>query len=118
VFGILVAYFSNYLIDLSDLPGAWRWMLGMEAIPALIYTLLVFKVPESPRWLIAHKDDFEKAREILEKTDPDGVNEAIDLALEEKRFIRVKIGFSALFNTKYLHITFLAVLIALFNQLS
>src|SRR5690606_29299182 len=41
VFGILVAYFSNYLIDLSDLPGAWRWMLGMEAIPALIYTLLV-----------------------------------------------------------------------------
>src|SRR5690606_17418147 len=61
---------------------------------------------------------FEKAREILEKTDPDGVNEAIDLALEEKRFIRVKIGFSALFNTKYLHITFLAVLIAFFNQLS
>lgn len=118
VFGILVAYFSNYLIDLTDSPDAWRWMLGVEAIPALIYTLLVFKVPESPRWLIANKDDFEKARIILEKTDPEGVDEAIHLALEEKKSTRLQVGFTALFHTKYIHITFLAIHIALFNQLS
>src|SRR5690606_33411124 len=84
VLGILVAYFSNYLIDLGNWSHAWRWMLGVEAIPALIYTLMVFRVPESPRWLIAHKDDVEKARGILVKTDPEGVDEAIGLALEEK----------------------------------
>lgn len=118
VFGILVAYFSNYLIDLTNSPIAWRWMLGVEAIPALIYTLLVFRVPESPRWLIANKDDFKNARLILEKTDPEGVDEAIHLALEEKKSLQLKVGFSALFNSKYIHITFLAILIALFNQLS
>src|SRR5690554_232746 len=52
VFGILMAYFSNYLIDLSNWSQAWRWMLGVEAIPAIVYTLMVLRVPESPRWLI------------------------------------------------------------------
>lgn len=118
VFGILVAYFSNYLIGSANWSEAWRWMLAVEAVPALIYTVLVFKVPESPRWLIAIKDDFEQARRILAKTDPEGVDEAIQLALEEKKATRVKVGFSALFHKKYLHITFLAIAIALFNQLS
>ncbi|MBD3626761.1 sugar porter family MFS transporter [Cyclobacterium sp.] len=118
VFGILVAYFSNYLIDISITVSSWRWMLGVEAIPALIYTLLVLKVPQSPRWLIAKKDDFEKAEKILQKTDPEGVDEAIRLALEEKKLTRVKVGFMALFHSKYIKITMLAILIALFNQLS
>src|SRR5690554_7354275 len=52
VFGILAAYFSNYLIGLSAWHHAWRWMLGVEAIPAIVYTLMVLRVPESPRWLI------------------------------------------------------------------
>jgi SP family arabinose:H+ symporter-like MFS transporter len=118
VFGILAAYFSNYVIDLSNSSQAWRWMLGVEAVPALIYTLLVLKVPESPRWLIAMKDDFKGAKDILTKTDPEGVDEAIALALDEKKATRLKVGFSALFHSKYLHITGLAVVIALFNQLS
>ncbi|MEX2591347.1 MAG: sugar porter family MFS transporter [Anditalea sp.] len=118
VFGILVAYFSNYLIDIASFEESWRWMLGVEAVPAFIYTLLVFNVPQSPRWLIARKDDFEQARRILAKTDPEGVDEAIHLALEEKKSIRLEIGFSALFHAKYIHITFLAILLALFNQLS
>ncbi|MFO7825813.1 MAG: sugar porter family MFS transporter [Cyclobacterium sp.] len=118
VFGILVAYFSNYLIDSSIAINSWRWMLGVEAIPALIYTLLVVKVPQSPRWLIAKKDDFETAEKILQRTDPEGVEEAIKLALEEKKLTKVKVGFLALFHSKYIRITILAVLIALFNQLS
>lgn len=118
VFGILVAYFSNYLIDKAISVESWRWMLGVEAIPALIYTALVFKVPQSPRWLIAKKDDFTEAERILTRTDPDGVKEAIRMALEEKQQNKLKVGFTALFNSKYLHITLLAIVIAMFNQLS
>ena len=51
VFGILVAFFSNFLLS-GLLSLGWRWMLGVEAIPALIYLLLVARVPESPRWLL------------------------------------------------------------------
>lgn len=118
VLGILVAYFSNYLIGLTGWTDAWRWMLGVEALPALIYTLLVLKVPESPRWLIAHKNNFEDAKKILYKTDPEGVEEAVALAIEEKKSLHLEVGFSSLFRSKYLHITFLAIMMALFNQLS
>ena len=52
VFGILIAFVSNYLLSgLGE--NAWRWMLGVEAFPAIIYTLLVLKLPKSPRWLIS-----------------------------------------------------------------
>jgi sugar porter (SP) family MFS transporter len=118
VFGILVAYFSNYLIDTAVAVDSWRWMLGVEAIPALIYTLLVLKVPKSPRWLIAKHDNFEEAERILSKTDPEGAQEAIRLALEEKKLIRNHVGFGVLFKPAYLHVTLLAIMIALFNQLS
>lgn len=58
VFGILIAYISNYLIGEYFGAHAWRWMLGVEAIPAAIYSLLVLGVPDSPRWLaVAKKDD-------------------------------------------------------------
>ena len=61
VFGILIAFFSNYLIG-SLIPEtiAWRWMLGIEAVPALIYTLMAFTLPESPRWLITHANKKEE----------------------------------------------------------
>src|SRR5690606_39362214 len=80
VFGILMAYLSNYLIDSAGLAEAWRWMLGMEALPALIYTLLIFRVPKSPRWLIARQGKVEEARRILQRTDPEGVYQPILLA--------------------------------------
>jgi len=118
VFGILMAYLSNYLIDLNIEESSWRWMLGMEAIPALIYTLLVMRVPQSPRWLIAKKGDFENAERILKRTDPEGVEEAVRLAMEEKKLNKLQVGFMALFNKKYIKITMLAISIALFNQLS
>ncbi len=56
VFGILAAFVSNALLaGIGE--HAWRWMLGVEAVPALIYTVLCFAIPESPRWLIARKGD-------------------------------------------------------------
>ncbi len=71
VTGISAAFFSNYLIlTLGESGGAlsealrlaewnWRWMLGIEALPAIIYLLALFLVPESPRWLALKKRDDE-----------------------------------------------------------
>ncbi|MEO0002257.1 MAG: hypothetical protein RL766_2303, partial [Bacteroidota bacterium] len=52
VFGILVAYLSNYLLSGFGGDNDWRWMLGVMTIPALVYSIMVFGIPESPRWLI------------------------------------------------------------------
>ena len=57
VFGILIAYFSNYLLQGFGGDIDWRYMLGVEAIPAIFYILFVLKVPNSPRWLILFKGD-------------------------------------------------------------
>lgn len=118
VFGILMAYFSNYLIGTANLDEAWRWMLGVEAVPALIYSVLILKVPKSPRWLIAKKQDYQTAREILTKTDPEGVDEAIRLAMEESKSIKGKTSVSTLFDPRFRKISFFAFLMAFFNQMS
>lgn len=118
VFGIVMAYVSNYLIGTAGLVEDWRWMLGVEAIPALIYSVMIFSIPESPRWLIAKFNDQVKAREILTRTDPDGVDEAIRLAIEEEKSMKQKAGFGALFSPRFFSSTMLAVLIAFFNQVS
>src|SRR6266487_179868 len=57
VFGILVAFLSNYFLKGVGGVNDWRWMLGIMAIPALLYTLMVMTIPESPRWLISRKND-------------------------------------------------------------
>ncbi len=118
VFGIVIAYVSNYLIGTAGLPEDWRWMLGVEAIPALIYSALIFNIPESPRWLIAKFNDQIKAREILTRTDPSGVDEAIQLAIEEEQGMKQKSGFGVLFSPRFFSSTLLAIMIAFFNQVS
>ena len=118
VFGIVIAYVSNYLIGTADLINEWRWMLGVEAIPALIYSIMIFRIPESPRWILAKLGDESKARQILTKTDPDGVDEAIALAIEEENEIHQKGSFSAIFTKTFLPTTILAIMFAFFNQLS
>ena len=57
VFGILIAFISNYLLDGVGGSNDWRWMLGVEAIPAALYCLLIFGVPNSPRWLVVQQND-------------------------------------------------------------
>jgi len=47
--------------------NAWRWMLGIQAFPSLIYTFLIFRIPESPRWLVQYKKDKETALGILKQ---------------------------------------------------
>lgn len=117
VFGILLAYLSNYLLSsLGD--TAWRWMLGILAIPALLFMILLCFVPESPRWLMVHKNDYEGARKILGISDPDGVDEAIGSIQEDVKAEKEKVGLSVFLSKKYLKPIIMAVLIAAFNQLS
>lgn len=118
VFGIVIAYLSNFLIGTAELPEDWRWMLAVEGIPALIYSVMIFRIPESPRYLIAKLNQEAEARAILMRTDPQGVEEAIQLAIEEEKQVKSKAGFGVLFNKKYLSSTMLAVMIAFFNQVS
>ncbi len=118
VFGIVIAYVSNYLIGTADIASEWRWMLGVEAIPALIYSIMIFRIPESPRWILAKLGDEVKARSILAKTDPDGVDEAIALAIEEEEKLHQKGSFAAIFTKAFFPTTLLAIMFAFFNQMS
>ncbi len=118
VFGILMAYLSNYLLQGVGGNDSWRLMLGVVAIPAFIYGILILFVPESPRWLMVHKGDYNTARKILEISDPFGVDEAI---VEIKKNIALdhqKESVSAFLSKRFSVPIFLAILIAFFNQMS
>lgn len=117
VFGILLAYFSNYLLaGLGD--EAWRWMLGILAIPAALFVALLYFVPESPRWLMVHKNDYEGARKILEVSDPEGVEDAIQSIQQDVKEEKKKASLSVFFSKRFRKPIIMAILIAMFNQLS
>jgi len=117
VFGILLAYFSNYLLSgIGD--EAWRWMLGILTFPAILFVMLMFFVPESPRWLMVHKKEYQKAREILQVSDPEGVDEAIDAIHHSIDEEKQKASLSAFLKKRFSVPIGLAVLIAFFNQMS
>ena len=114
VFGIFIAFFSNYL--LKGVAGAWDWrlMLGVEAIPALIYLILVIKVPQSPRWLLIHKGDLSSARKVLETIGIPDVSNALEAIQRSALNQRTQ----SVFRKKYRIPIVLAFLIAFFNQMS
>ena len=65
VFGILVAYFSNYVVGQAGLSGdEWRWKLGLAAVPSLLFLVMLYTIPRSPRWLVK-TGQVEEAREVL-----------------------------------------------------
>ena len=118
VIGISVAYFSNYF--LVNTPGeSWRWMLGVEAIPALIYFLALFTVPKSPRWLIQKVNNIPLARKILTKIGgeayADTTIEEIQRGLDKKES---KGRLSDIFRSKYTTIMIIALGIAFFQQIT
>ncbi|WP_421889891.1 sugar porter family MFS transporter [Marinoscillum sp.] len=117
VFGILIAFISNYLLKGFDGINDWRWMMGVEAIPALAYTLLILGVPKSPRWLILHQKDHDAALEVLRKTNTEEEALAVIAEIEKdgKASEAIKGG---VFSKRYSIPLMLAFLIAFFNQLS
>ncbi|HEY2349532.1 MAG TPA: sugar porter family MFS transporter [Puia sp.] len=117
VFGIVVSYFSNYLIGLSGL-HSWRWMLGIQAVPSAVFLLILRFVPESPRWLITKRGKIEEAREIFRMIDPltaDRIVAEIRKTDQEEKSI---IQNDPLFSTRYRTPVMLAMLFAMFNQFS
>ena len=116
VFGIFIAFISNYLLDGFGGIQDWRYMLGIEALPAIVYCILVIRVPESPRWLIlSQKKDTEGLR-ILKFIYPEEV--AQQKLTEIKESESVKTETESLFQKKYKRVLGLAFLLAFFNQWS
>lgn len=117
VFGILAAFISNWALKGVGGPDDWRWMLGVEAIPALLYTILVVKVPNSPRWLIIQKRNEISALPILEEIYAD--EEVAKMKLSEiKADADLPKENDNLFHKKYSKVLWLGFFIAFFNQLS
>ncbi len=114
VFGILIAFFSNYLLNNIG-ENAWRWMVGVEAFPAAIYTLMAFGIPKSPRWLLS-KSRFDEARDVMTSINPRG---DIEQLLEDVKAENMNtIPGETIFIRKYRFPLILAFLIAFFNQFS
>lgn len=118
VFGITMAYVSNYVIQMAVQTEAWRWMLGIEAFPAAAFFFLLFITPESPRWLIG-KGRKDEATDILERLGTDTGNTAEEVAVIEESLQKDESrGKEPFFCKRYSFPIMLAVVIAAFNQLS
>lgn len=115
VFGILMAFVSNYLLkDFGAEP--WRWMIGIEALPAFIYFVMVFFIPESPRWLVTVKGDLKAAIPTLQVMDP---NTPADQQIRQIQADHVKVETKeSIWDSKYRFPVMLAFFISFFNQFS
>jgi len=117
VFGILLAYFSNYLIALAHLGASeWRWDLGIAAFPAALFFVMLFTIPRSPRWLVK-KGRVDEARSVLQMTGDENYEHDLQEIVESIN-VEQKQAAEKLFTRKYAFPIFLAVSIGMFNQLS
>ena len=117
VFGILIAFISNYLLTGFDGDNDWRWMLGIEAIPAFIYFFMTIYLPDSPRWLVLFKNDNLTAKKVLKEiypnyTEAENVLNSIRLSDVDQS------ADNKLFIPKFKKTVILAFFISFFNQLS
>jgi SP family xylose:H+ symportor-like MFS transporter len=116
VTGIMIAFLSNWLIDTYAENYSWRWMLGIMAIPSLIYFGLLFFVPNSPRWLVLKKRMAE-AEEVLKKCGSSDVQAEINDIVESLK-VELNGVKEKFFTGKYRIPIFAAVMVAIFNQLT
>jgi len=118
VFGILVAFLSNYLLArLGD--NSWRWMLGIMAVPSILYTFSCLAIPESPRWLIGRKGDRVAAARVLRLIQPEASAAEVEAKVNEIAAVSHDQTSAGNFWSMRLRIPImLAILIAFFNQLS
>src|SRR5216684_3592720 len=116
VFGILLAYLSNYVIGTLNLGAAeWRWKLGVTAVPAAFFFLMLFGIPRSPRWLVK-KGRIDEAREVLRLIGEENYEQELADIIES--IDAEHVTSDALFTAKYRVPIFLAISIGMFNQLS
>ena len=117
VFGILLAYFSNYVVALGHFGlSEWRWEIGVTAIPAALFFLMLFSIPRSPRWLVK-KNRLSEARNALAMTGEEDVEPQLREIVQSIHVEREQTA-EKLFSRKYRLPIFLAVSMGIFNQLS
>jgi sugar porter (SP) family MFS transporter len=117
VFGIMLAYFSNYAVGLFGFGEfEWRWKLGIEALPAALFFVMLFGIPRSPRWLVK-QERIDSAREVLRLTGEPAVEEELRNIVESIDAEHHRSS-EPLFSIKYRTPILLAVSIAVFSQLS
>jgi sugar porter (SP) family MFS transporter len=112
VTGIVVAFLTNYEFNQLQLADAWRWMLGVMVVPAVLFSLLLFAIPESPRWLILENNE-EAAKPVLQRLGELNIAGAVSSIRES-----VKEHQEKLFQRRYSKPIICAMLLAMFNQLS
>ncbi len=116
IVGILTAYLSNYVIVAAGTAEAWRWMMGIVALPAVLFFFFVLPIPESPRWLVKrhrHKEALAVLRR-LGNDDAHGTFNEIAASLQEETANTQE----PFFHRKYRKPILLAFMVATFNQLS
>jgi MFS transporter, SP family, arabinose:H+ symporter len=120
VFGCVVALVSNVVIAQVGGTSAWRWMLGIAAFPSVLYAILCFGLPESPRWLLSRKGDRTAGLQVLKLIEPDlSLAQLESRATEMMAAARSEQTVASTFWTWRLRIPILlAILVAVFNQLS
>lgn len=114
VLGILVAYLANFLLSGMG-EESWRWMLGIQALPSVIFLIAVLNIPESPRWLLLKRGKVAEALEVLHMIDPATADETL-AAIQHSN--AQSTGSTKLFSGQYNTPIMLAVLFAVFNQVS
>ena len=117
VLGILLAYFSNYCIARLGMGALeWRWQLGVAAAPALLFLVMLFGIPQSPRWL-ATQHRIDEARNVLTLLRTSNYEEELKEIVDSIHLERSQ-GSEPLFQRKFRYPIFVAITTGVFNQLS
>lgn len=118
VLGILISYLSNYLISQVG-ETSWRWMLGVQALPSIIFLILISFIPESPRWLILKKRAYAEALDILRIINPLNCEQELESIRQSEGKPGIpKKNSESLFSGQYTKPMIFAILFAFFNQVS
>jgi sugar porter (SP) family MFS transporter len=117
VLGILVAYFSNFAVTAAGQGENWRLMLGVEVVPALLFLLLLFRVPRSPRWLVTKANRPDEALDVLRRIEPDRAEQEL-AAIRATNTTGETVPIGEFFSRRYRRPIGYAFVFALFNQIS
>ncbi len=119
VLGIVVSYTFQISLAIGQAgEHSWRFMLGIQVVPSAIYLFLLRYIPESPRWLITKKGRVEEARQIFNIIDPSTADKILREVQQADKEEKTELRAESLFSAKYKTPVMLAVLFAVFNQVS